>query len=100
MPECLILHHADDLDAKLEMYVRCLSRDQATGLAEGWVAYTYGESFAITDDTTAMAHYERAVQLGQRAGEPVSRERVALSAGSLRARLARSVRRSTRSPHW
>lgn len=31
IPECLILHHADDLDAKLEMYVRCLSRDQAAG---------------------------------------------------------------------
>jgi 3'-5' exoribonuclease len=31
IPEVLILHHADDLDAKLEMYVRCLSRDQAAG---------------------------------------------------------------------
>ena len=31
IPECLILHHADDLDAKLEMYVRCLSRDQSAG---------------------------------------------------------------------
>jgi 3'-5' exoribonuclease len=31
VPECLILHHADDLDAKLEMYVRCLSRDAAPG---------------------------------------------------------------------
>jgi 3'-5' exoribonuclease len=31
IPECLILHHADDLDAKLEMYARCLSRDQAPG---------------------------------------------------------------------
>jgi 3'-5' exoribonuclease len=31
VPECLIVHHADDLDAKLEMYVRCLSRDQASG---------------------------------------------------------------------
>jgi 3'-5' exoribonuclease len=31
IPECLILHHADDLDAKLEMYVRCLSRDQEQG---------------------------------------------------------------------
>jgi len=31
IPEALILHHADDLDARLEMYVRCLSRDQATG---------------------------------------------------------------------
>ena len=31
IPECLIVHHADDLDAKLEMYARCLSRDQATG---------------------------------------------------------------------
>jgi 3'-5' exoribonuclease len=31
IPEALILHHADDLDAKLEMYVRCLVRDQATG---------------------------------------------------------------------
>jgi 3'-5' exoribonuclease len=30
-PECLIVHHADDLDAKLEMYVRCLSRDRAEG---------------------------------------------------------------------
>jgi len=31
VPECLILHHADDLDAKLEMYVRCLSRDTGPG---------------------------------------------------------------------
>jgi len=28
IPECLIVHHADDLDAKMEMYARCLSRDQ------------------------------------------------------------------------
>src|SRR5262245_19311743 len=32
VPEALILHHADDLDAKLEMYVRCLTRDQSPGL--------------------------------------------------------------------
>jgi 3'-5' exoribonuclease len=31
VPEVLILHHADDLDAKLEMYIRCLSRDQEPG---------------------------------------------------------------------
>ncbi len=31
VPECLIVHHADDLDAKLEMFVRCLTRDQAAG---------------------------------------------------------------------
>lgn len=31
VPECLILHHADDLDAKLEMYARCLSRDRSEG---------------------------------------------------------------------
>ena len=31
IPEVLILHHADDLDAKLEMYVRCLTRDTADG---------------------------------------------------------------------
>lgn len=31
IPEVLILHHADDLDAKLEMYVRCLTRDVADG---------------------------------------------------------------------
>jgi 3'-5' exoribonuclease len=31
VPECLIIHHADDLDAKLEMYARCLSRDQEDG---------------------------------------------------------------------
>lgn len=31
IPEVLILHHADDLDAKLEMYLRCLSRDESTG---------------------------------------------------------------------
>jgi 3'-5' exoribonuclease len=31
IPEVLILHHADDLDAKLEMYFRCLSRDTAAG---------------------------------------------------------------------
>jgi 3'-5' exoribonuclease len=29
--ECLIVHHACDLDAKLEMYVRCLTRDPAAG---------------------------------------------------------------------
>jgi 3'-5' exoribonuclease len=32
IPESLILHHADDLDAKLEMYVRCLRHDTAAGL--------------------------------------------------------------------
>jgi 3'-5' exoribonuclease len=31
IPEVLILHHADDLDAKLETYVRCLTRDTADG---------------------------------------------------------------------
>ena len=31
IPEVLILHHADDLDAKLEMYVRCLTNDRAAG---------------------------------------------------------------------
>ena len=31
IPESLILHHADDLDAKLEMYVRCLTRDTSEG---------------------------------------------------------------------
>src|SRR5262249_18294568 len=31
VPESLLIHHACDLDAKLEMYVRCLSRDQAAG---------------------------------------------------------------------
>jgi 3'-5' exoribonuclease len=31
VPEVLILHHADDLDAKLDMYVRCLSRDKEPG---------------------------------------------------------------------
>lgn len=31
IPEVLIIHHADDLDAKMEMYVRCLSRDQSEG---------------------------------------------------------------------
>lgn len=31
IPEVLILHHADDLDAKMEMYVRCLAKDQAVG---------------------------------------------------------------------
>jgi 3'-5' exoribonuclease len=31
VPECLIIHHADDLDAKMEMYVRCLSKDKADG---------------------------------------------------------------------
>lgn len=31
IPECLILHHADDLDAKMEMYVRCLTRDRSPG---------------------------------------------------------------------
>jgi 3'-5' exoribonuclease len=31
IPECLIIHHADDLDAKLEMYARCLTKDQAIG---------------------------------------------------------------------
>ena len=31
IPEVLILHHADDLDAKLETYVRCLTRDPSEG---------------------------------------------------------------------
>jgi 3'-5' exoribonuclease len=31
VPECLILHHADDLDAKVEMYARCLTHDSAPG---------------------------------------------------------------------
>ncbi len=31
IPEAIILHHADDLDAKLEMYVRCLTRDKEPG---------------------------------------------------------------------
>ncbi len=31
IPECLIIHHADDLDAKMEMYARCLSRDKEDG---------------------------------------------------------------------
>jgi 3'-5' exoribonuclease len=31
VPECLIIHHADDLDAKLEMYARCLAHDQEQG---------------------------------------------------------------------
>ncbi len=31
IPEVLILHHADDLDAKFEMYVRCLTRDTSPG---------------------------------------------------------------------
>jgi 3'-5' exoribonuclease len=31
IPECLIIHHADDLDAKLEMYLRCLAKDKEAG---------------------------------------------------------------------
>jgi 3'-5' exoribonuclease len=31
IPEVLVLHHADDLDAKMEMYARCLTRDTAEG---------------------------------------------------------------------
>ena len=31
IPEVLILHHSDDLDAKMEMYARCLTRDTAEG---------------------------------------------------------------------
>jgi 3'-5' exoribonuclease len=31
IPECLIVHHACDLDAKLELFVRCIARDQAPG---------------------------------------------------------------------
>jgi 3'-5' exoribonuclease len=31
VPESLILHHADDLDAKVEMYVRCLRKDREEG---------------------------------------------------------------------
>ncbi|HJZ58267.1 MAG TPA: HD domain-containing protein [Gemmataceae bacterium] len=31
IPEVLIVHHADDLDAKFEMYARCLTRDTAEG---------------------------------------------------------------------
>ncbi len=31
IPEVLIVHHADDLDAKFEMYARCLTRDASDG---------------------------------------------------------------------
>jgi 3'-5' exoribonuclease len=31
IPEVLILHHADDLDAKMEMYARCLRKDVSAG---------------------------------------------------------------------
>ena len=31
IPESLIIHHADDLDAKMEMYTRCLIRDKEEG---------------------------------------------------------------------
>jgi 3'-5' exoribonuclease len=31
VPEVLVVHHADDLDAKMEMYVRCLARDKEPG---------------------------------------------------------------------
>jgi len=31
VPEVLLVHHADDLDAKMEMYVRCLARDKEAG---------------------------------------------------------------------
>jgi 3'-5' exoribonuclease len=31
IPESLIIHHADDLDAKLEMYARCLRKDSEAG---------------------------------------------------------------------
>jgi 3'-5' exoribonuclease len=31
IPEALILHHVDDLDAKFEMFARCLTRDPGTG---------------------------------------------------------------------
>ncbi|MBY0513419.1 MAG: HD domain-containing protein [Gemmataceae bacterium] len=31
IPEVLIVHHADDLDAKFEMYARCLTRDVTDG---------------------------------------------------------------------
>jgi 3'-5' exoribonuclease len=31
IPEVLILHHADDLDAKMEMYARCLGNDLGAG---------------------------------------------------------------------
>ena len=31
IPEVLIVHHADDLDAKFEMYARCLAKDAADG---------------------------------------------------------------------
>jgi 3'-5' exoribonuclease len=31
VPECLIIHHADDLDAKMEMYARCFRNDKEDG---------------------------------------------------------------------
>jgi 3'-5' exoribonuclease len=31
IPEALILHHADDLDAKMEMFTRCLRKDGSAG---------------------------------------------------------------------
>jgi 3'-5' exoribonuclease len=35
IPECLIIHHAVDLDAKMEMYVRCLVKDKEPGQFTG-----------------------------------------------------------------
>jgi 3'-5' exoribonuclease len=31
IPEAILLHHADDLDAKMEMFARCLTRDASPG---------------------------------------------------------------------
>jgi len=31
IPEALILHYADDLDAKMEMFARCLRKDVSAG---------------------------------------------------------------------
>jgi 3'-5' exoribonuclease len=31
VPEALIVHHADDLDLKMEAFARCLDRDQTQG---------------------------------------------------------------------
>ncbi len=31
VPEALLVHHADELDLKMELFARCLSRDQAAG---------------------------------------------------------------------
>jgi 3'-5' exoribonuclease len=48
VPECLIIHHADDVDAKVEMYVRCLTRDKEPGACKKSCVRGQGRVYPLT----------------------------------------------------